>query len=861
MTKRNHSSGPTRQFPSKSPSSPALSAVDILFQKAVGHLQAGQFAPAEALFRQILQVAPRHSDALHLLGVIAYQVGKYPVALELMDKAIQSNPHNADAYSNRGSVLYALHQYEAALESCDKAIQLRPDFVEAHNNRSNALKELHQYQMAVESCDKAIRLRPGTAEAHRNRGNALNRLHQYEAAVESCNEAIRLRPNYAEAFIDRGNAFSGLHRYELALESLDRAILIDPGNAEAYANRGNVFYHIRQYQAALESCEKAILLNPDFVEAYCIRSNALLKLHQVQAALQSCDKAILLNPNFAEAYCIRSNALFEINQLQEALQSCDKAILLNPEFAIAYSNRGNVLFATCQYEEALQSLDQAIHLKPDFAAAHYVRSSALYELRRYEEALQSLDQVFFHDPDYEYLPGKLIYLKRCFCSWADIEDQCRQLEARIDLGKKVIIPFETLAICDSAALQKKAAEIYVQDKYPSRCDVAMIPRHPRHEKIRIGYYSADFREHAVSYLMAELFERHDKSKFEILGFSFGPDTKDPMQLRVSAAMDKFLDVRSVTDQDVVRLSRELEVDIAVDLMGFTKNNRTAIFAERAAPIQINYLGFPGTMGASYMDYIIADRTLVPTENQRHYAEKIVYLPDCFQANNSQKMISNKPRSRADEGLPDDGFVYCCFNNNYKLSPGTFDLWMRILGRVEGSVLWMLGESPWECANLRSEMEQRGISAERLIFAGRIPLDEHIARQRLADLFLDTFPFNAGTTASLALSAGLPVLTHMGAPFASRMAGSLLRAVGLPDLVTTTEEDYETLAVETALDAERYRAIRERLQQNLLTSPLFDACSFTRHMEAAYGAMYERCHMDLPPDHLYIPHSNPGREDE
>jgi predicted O-linked N-acetylglucosamine transferase (SPINDLY family) len=324
-----------------------------------------------------------------------------------------------------------------------------------------------------------------------------------------------------------------------------------------------------------------------------------------------------------------------------------------------------------------------------------------------------------------------------------------------------------------------------------------------------------------------------------------------MRIRVTAAMDRFLDVRLLSDPEVARLSRELEVDIAVDLKGFTQHARTGIFARRAAPIQVNYLGFPGTMGADYIDYLIADPTLIPQASRRHYSEKIVYLPDSYQVNDSTRLISTRHYTRAEEGLPEHGFVYCCFNYNYKIVPAIFDIWMRLLAQVEGSVLWLLESNSWATGNLREEALLRGISPERLIFAQRLPLAEHLARHSLADLFLDTFPCNAHTTASDALWAGVPVLTRTGATFASRVAASLLGAIDLPELVTTTAKTYEALAAELAFDAGRRGQIRERLQRNRLNTPLFDAPSFTRHLEAAYSAMYERHQADLLPEHIHI----------
>ncbi|MGP8260357.1 MAG: tetratricopeptide repeat protein [Acidobacteriaceae bacterium] len=784
-------------------------------------------------------------------GNALYVAGQYKAAIESYDKVILLNPNYAEAFCNRGSVLFQLQQYQGALESYDKAILLKPDFVEAHNNRGNTLHALQQYQAALESFDKAILLKPGFVEAHNNRGNTLHALQQYQAALESCDKAVLLKPDFAEAHNNRGNALYALQQYQAALESYGKAVLLKPDFAEAHNNRGNAFQALEQYQAALESYDKTILLKPEFAQAHNNRGSVLHALQQYQAALESYDKAILLNPDCVEAYNNRGNTLHALQQYQAALESCNKAIYLNAELGEGYNNLGITLYSLQQYEAALASYDKAIRLKPEFADAYFNRATTLQVLEKYQEALDCYDKVILLRPGYPYAHGSRTYMRRFLCDWKDSENECRQLEAAIDRGEKAAIPFTVLAVSGSPELQRKAAEIYVRDKAPSSSFAAAISRRPKRDRIRIGYFSADFYNHATSYLMAELFERHDRTKFEIMGFSFGPDTADEMSKRVSAAMDRFLDVRFMTDREVAQLSRNLEVDIAVDLKGFTRDARTGIFAERAAPIQVNYLGYPGTMGAGYIDYLIADHALIPEVSQRHYSEKIVYLPDSYQVNDSQRPISAKPCTRAGEGLPETAFVFCCFNHSYKISPAVFYIWMRILDRVEGSVLWFLENNPSAVVNLRKEAARRGISPERLVFAKRLPLAEHLARQKLADLFLDTSPYNAHTTASDALWGGLPVLTCVGETFASRVGASLLRAMDLPELVTESEAEFEQLAVELAHDAQRCQTLRMRLQQNRMTAPLFDTQSFTRHLEAAYCAMIERYQAGLPPEHIQI----------
>jgi predicted O-linked N-acetylglucosamine transferase (SPINDLY family) len=817
------------------------------------HHRAGRLAQAETLYRQILQIAPGHVDALYLLSVLSCQAGQYAFAVELADKAILGNPNIAELHASRGIALCGLKRYREARESFDHAILHKPDFAEAYSNRGSALNELRQYRAALEDFDKAIQLNPNYAEAYSNRGNALTGLEQHQAALESFDKAIRLRPDFAEAHCNRGNALYALRQYREAVASFDQAIRLKPDYIEAYSNRGSTLNELQQFQAALGDFDRAIQLQPNYAEAHSNRANALHGLRQYPAAIASCDRALEINPNLAETWNNRGNPYQALQQYREAEQDFNRCIRLKPEFADAWNNLGTVLYDMQQYQAALEALDRAILLKPALAQAYSNRGNVLQYLQQYPLALENFTQAMRLDPDCDYVGGMRLHMKRFLCDWENLDEESRQLEARLDRNEKAAIPFPTLAIGNFPAVQKKAAEIYVRDRYPVPANAAPVPRRPQRDKIRIGYYSADFREHAVCYLMIDLFERHDRGKFEIVGFSFGPNLNDEMTGRVSAAMDRFVDIRSLSDREVVDLSRNLEVDIAVDLTGLTEHNRAGIFAARAAPIQVNYLGYPGTMGADTIDYLIADATLVPQASQPHYTEKIVYLPDSFQAN-SRHPISQKQSTRSQQGLPEQGFIFCCFNNSYKISPSTFAVWMRVLQRVEGSVLWLLGGNPLTEANLRKQAAQRGIAPERLVFAQRLPLAEHLGRQRLADLFLDTLPFNAGATASPALWAGLPVLTCMGETFAGRMGASLLRAIDLPELITTNQQDYEALAIELALNPERLRQLREGLERNRLTTPLFDTARFTRNLEAAYSAMLQRYHAGLPPGHIHVPPS-------
>jgi len=408
-----------------------------------------------------------------------------------------------------------------------------------------------------------------------------------------------------------------------------------------------------------------------------------------------------------------------------------------------------------------------------------------------------------------------------------------------------------LGLIDDPGHQLLASQIYTKARYSSSPVLGDFAVRSADSRIRIGYYSADFRNHVVAELIVELLELHDRDLFEVYCFSFGVPSNDGMRQRIVNACDHFIDIQMKSDMDIVQMSRQIGIDIAIDLGGYTQDSRTRIFEMRCAPIQVNYLGYPGTMGADFMDYIVADKTMIPAENQKYFTEKIVYLPHCFQSNDSKRAISEKHFERVEFGLPENAFVFCCFNNNYKILPETFDSWMRILNAVAGSVLWLYVEQATAIENLRHQAQHRGVNPDRLIFARKMNPDEHLARHQLADLFLDTQPFNAGATASTALWAGLPILTLMGNSFTSRYAASLLNAMDLPELITVTQQDYESSAMELATHPLKLAQIKEKLLRNRRESPLFNGALFARHMGAAYLEMHKRHVSGEAPTHIFI----------
>ena len=802
---------------------------------ALSLLQQGKLTEAEKSVQTILQRQPTNFEALHLHGLIALQTGRIDRSLGLIAKAIKVNPNVPTAHCNLAIGFQRLGRHRDAVASYAKAIALKPDFAEAYNDRGNALRHLRRFDEALADCDRAIALKPDFAEAHDDRGTILQELGRSDEALASHDRAIALQPGFPEAHTNRGNALRALKRFDEALISHDKAIALRPDFAQAHVNRGNMLRDLNRPDEALASYDKAIGLRPGLAEAYVNRGSALRDLKRLDEALASYDKAIALRPDYAEAYSNRGKVLWDLRRLDEALANCDRAIALKPDYADAYNNRGNTLRDLGRPDEALASYDKAIALQPNYALAHSNRAGALADLKRYDEVVAGYAAALAIEPDLTTARKGIGMGAQLICDWTltaklagESADDCLQN----------FTPFALLAQCDDPAVHLRSATYDILERIPISPQPLSSATTWRHDKVRIAYVSADFRDHAVAHLIAGLIESHDRSCFEVIGISLGADDRSTVRRRLAKAFDQFHSVRSESNLAVATLMHELEIDIAVDLLGHTRDSRPEILAHRPAPIQVNYLGYPGTTGASFIDYLIADPIVLPFDQQPFYTERIVHLPECYQVNDSKRMISEHTPSRIDAGLPEHGFVFCSFNNNFKINAPVFDIWMRLLRSVDGSVLWLLRDNAPAERNLRGAAAARGVDPARLMFADRLPVDQHLARHRLADLFLDTLPYNAHTTASDALWTGLPVVTCQGRAFAGRVAASLLNAVGLPDLVTGDLQAYEALALRLASDPALLSSLRDRLARNRLTHPLFDTDRARRHIEVAYTTMLE-----------------------
>jgi protein O-GlcNAc transferase len=621
---------------------------------------------------------------------------------------------------------------------------------------------------------------------------------------------------------------------ELAIEAYRRCLSISSAHPEIYNNLGTVLDQLGRLSEAVECFERARALDPSYVRPLVNLGRVLRLLGRPSDSLVSLERALALSPNSPPALTNMGFVLTDMGRRGEAMRHLRRAIELDPMLAEAHHGLGRAMAYSGDTVGARHSLARAITLKPDLLDAYVLFASSLVLLQELPEAAAVLDNYLEKRPED---PDALAAALRCgqnMCDWTRVQSALERIRSLPAEGTHAQ-PFTLMGISDDPEEHLQAARIRAAALVR---DHAALPEPviPSHQKIRIAYVSRDFFTHATSFLIAELFELHDRSSFEIYGVSFGPNDQSPLRERVLGAFDACIEAGDRSDLEIATWMREREIDIAVDLKGYTALCRPGIFAHRAAPIQVNYLGYPGTMAAPFMDYIIVDPFVIPESERRFYTEKIVYLPGCYQVNDRRRPIADRTPTRAEVRLPENAFVFCCFNNSWKITALVFDVWMRLLATVPGSVLWLLEDNRWAAQNMRREAAARGVAPERLVFCARTASEEHLARHRLADLFLDTFPYNAHTTASDALWAELPLVTCSGRTFASRVAGSLLRAVGLPELITTSLEDYEQLALDLASHPGRLRALSALLGRRA-SLPLFDTPIFCRNLETAYGAMW------------------------
>lgn len=776
------------------------------YQQAVEHLKSGRLAESEAAHRRVLAQLPAHAPSLHHLGLIAYKRQETVDAVDYIRRSVAVQPDYHEAWLNLAIILGEMRRSQEAIAACRECLALQPRNSEVHTVLGNLLTVVENESEAMTAYIKSLELKPDQPTVLTRLGVLMLKTGQAEAAAARCRRALDLDPSLEEARVLERRIAASLRPIGALVADVETASKNDDDRAKGLDELAVCLRQDRRFDEAIELCRRAVEIKPDNADYH-----------------------------FNLALALEGRGL-----IQEALESYQVGLAIEPDRADAYIGVGGVLRSLNMQTGAIQAFEHAIKLDPKSAHAHYNLAITLKTMERYDEADAAFQKSLECAPDafvnrFEYL--NLLHFQ---CDWPGVDEEGRYCLENFRTRSMHIAPFQLISLWATRADQRRAAENYIKPMavphqmrfrtYQNRLGVG--------QRIRLGFLSCDFFEHATAMLFSEVLEKLDRTRFEIFGYCFSPEDGSSMRQRMLKAFEHVRKIGPMTHRDVAAAINADAIDILIDLKGYTKDGRPEILSYRPAPIQVNYLGYPGTMGADFIDYIVADAIVAPMEHQADYSEKIVHLPNTYQPNDRQRKISDEPLTRADCGLPENAFVFCSFNNSYKLNPTMFDVWMHLLRKVPGSVLWLLVPNATCASNLRREAAARGIDPGRLVFAERMRVEKHLARHRLADLFLDALPCNAHTTTSDALWAGLPVLTCLGETFSGRVAGSLLTAMGVPELVTPDLDAYTALALELAHDKEKLGRIRRKLTSMRDTAPLFDSTRYTRNLEASFEKMVE-----------------------
>ena len=846
-------------------------SVDQAMLRAKSHVSKGEIAQAKVLYKTVLAAFPnnqrakqafeklnkpiqeviRHPPQAQLDALIAlYNQGKLVQAVEQAEPLTEDYPTSFLLLNILGATKNALGLIVEAQQALWRAVEIQPDFAAAHNNLGNALKDQGKLDEAIASYENALKIKPDYAEAYNNIGNALKDQGKLDKAIASYENALKIKPDYAKAYNNMGNALQGQGKLDEAITSYENALKIKHDYAETYNNMGTALKDQGKLDGAITSYENALKIKPDYADAYNNLGVALKDQRKLDEAIASYENALKIKPDYADAYNNMGSALQGQGKLDEAIASYETALKIKPVYAEPSYNMGNALQGQGKLDEAISSYQKALKSKPDYAEAYNNMGVALKDQRKLDEAIASYQKALKIKPDYADAQTHMLHQLQHICDFEQTT-ALSDFSATLGIDTKAVPPFAALSWADNLDQQLARSRNWAREKY--RQATLQLPAQPQSRPVRlkIGYFSADFHDHPLLRLISGLMREHDKHRFEIFAFSYSENKDCDLRQQLIKDVEHFVDVYDYSDSKIADLARSSDLDIAIDLTGYTRHSRSRLFQFRLAPIQINYLGFPGSMGADFIDYIVADPVVIPRHQRPFYSEKAIYLPNSYLPNDDAREIAQTITTRADFGLPEDAFVFCCFNKSYKISRREFDIWMRVLNKVEGSVLWLFNANKWVEPNLRKEAEKRGIDPLRLIFADRVSQSEHLARHKHADLFIDTFNYNAHTTASDALWSGLPVVTKQGNQFAARVAASLLTAIGLLELITTTEEDYEALILELATNREKLAEVKKTLDTNRLTQPLFDTKRYARDFEAGLTAAYDLYFADQEPRDIWV----------
>ena len=795
--------------------------MSINFQSSLSNaqlmFQMGNFSGAKIILEGLYQQRKKELTVINLLAYTYLQLNLLELGIEFLSKSLDINRLQPTVLLNLGAAFLNSENYEDARKYLELSVKLDPK------------STISLYNLAI----------------------ALNRLGRLEDSLNSLNKLLKIQPNNYLALNDKVAVLFKLKQYDEALEFSKKILILNPDYAEAYFNLGLIYHEINNLSEAIVAYKQATDLKDDYEDAFKALAEIYAEEKRNQEAIDSCLKVIAINPGNAEVLYFLGNLYAEEGQIDEALNSFSKAIYYKPEFPEAYHNAGILLQKIGKFDQSINALERAIELKSDFAESLVGQAMNYSALKKPKESIDCLERCLEIDPDRNSIQGFLLQEKKTICDWNNYNHDAALLKSSVINGKVCTPPFPLLSLFDEPKLHKAYAEIYVNEKHQPTPPV--IFSSDKKERIRLGYFSSDFGNHPVSFFIGDILKNHDKTKFELIGFSLKPHNGDEFD-KIKAYFDEFIIVDPTkSDQQVASLAREMEIDIAIDLNGHTAGSRPGIFAEHAAPIQINYLGYPGTSGATYFDYIVADATIIPLVDDDNYCEKIIYMPDSFWVTDLNQNMPGTSLSRAEAGLPESGFIFCCFNALYKINPDFFSLWMEILKEVPSSYLWLHTHGSKDAKiNLSRAAEKAGIDKSRLIFAQRVnEKSDHLARLRLADLFLDTSPYNAHTTASDFLRMGVPLLTKIGASFASRVSASLLHSLGIEELITSSMDQYKQLAIDLASNPIHLEEIKKRMRERRHSASIYDVEGYVKNLELAYIEANQKWLAGLPTDHITL----------
>ena len=794
--------------------------ISSLFDKGLQAHNAGDLSMAEQLYQETLAIQPDHCEANHNIGMVLAAKNNLDKALKFFKYALDTSPNVSLFWASYIDVLIKLDRITES-KTLIKAVKdagIHCEKIEAISKLLNIeyqdpgpkdaqkiaeLIEAQNFDDAIKTCLNLMDTYPSSAVLNINVGKCYFELGQIEPAIASYKIATEYQPKMAASFIMLGQLYSSQGNTEQAIENLKTALTLQPEQAELISTLGLELFQNGDLDEAIEYLEKGLTHDPS--------STSILTM-------------------LGNVYNKKGDHDLAINYYQQAIELDPVSSAVHTNIGVAMTEKGNS-------SKAIESYKEAIRLDPNCAEAHNNLGIRFREMGKLDAAIESFSKALIGNPDYQTARGNRLFGQAHICDWVSIEKDrhlISQLGTLTDAGP----PFGLMFLEDAPERHLLRSKLWAKNTYKQK--PMPLPTRPAHKpkRLRIGYFSSDFREHSATFGMLNIFQAHDRDRFEIYGYSFGPDDSGHVRKQIVKAVDAFVDVQEMTDMDIALLARKDKIDIAIDLNGYTKSGRTNIFTYRAAPIQIHFWATANSSGADHIDYYIGDVVNLPKEHDHHYSESIIRLPYWYQAVHSEPQISSARPTRTEMGLPEDGFVFCCFNNGYKLSPIEFKIWMRLLDKVEGSVLWLLKSNKWMQQNLQQEAIKSGISPDRLIFSEYVSHQEHLARQSLADLFIDTFNVNAGVTAGDALWVGLPMVTKLGKGLAARVCGSLLMSLGMPELVTKTEQEYEALILELATNPKQLAKVKQKLEENRLLEALFDSKSFTKHLEDGYLQAYQ-----------------------